>query len=268
MSSDQDDGNSEDDCSRSACGASESAQDEHDDDEVSTFDPNSAVNLTNLNVLQEIGVTPKPMGPSDLSQLKTEGPRQPKQKFYQTTKFGNKMRSFNSNWYNIFPWLEYSVMTDAAYCFPRRHFSKCDGGDLTFISAGFRNWKRALETEGGFKKHSKSTEHKNNEVKWVSYKSLNDKGNLRSVASMINITHLNLAKENRAYISVIADVLLFTATQCISQRGDKEGVESLNRGNFLELLSLIGEHNELVQKKIKTDLPQNAKYTYQPSRSE
>lgn len=203
-----------------------------------------------------------PEGPSDLSQLKNECPRQPNLKIYPTTKFGNKMRNFNNKWYSIFPWLEYSIMADAVYCFPCRHFShKIDYGESTFISCGFKNWKRALEKEAGLRKHGNSTDHKNNEVKWVSYKSLCNKVDSGSVATLMNTAHLNLVKENRTYIAIIIDALLFTATQCIAQRGNKEDVDSLNRGNFLELLYLIAEHNELVRKKINEELPKNAKYT-------
>ena len=35
-------------------------------------------------------------------------------------------RKFNSEWYNLFKWLEYSVETDAAFCFACRKFLPAD----------------------------------------------------------------------------------------------------------------------------------------------
>ncbi|KAI6651441.1 hypothetical protein LOD99_5248 [Oopsacas minuta] len=41
-------------------------------------------------------------------------PKQPRIKF-PTTKFGEKLRSFNPDWYKTYSWLEYSVNRDTAY---------------------------------------------------------------------------------------------------------------------------------------------------------
>lgn len=90
---------------------------------------------------------------------------------------------------------------------------------------------------------------------WVSYKNMKTKS-IPSVSAQINEGHLKLIRENRKYIKRIASVLLYTGTQCIAQRGDNEGVKSLNRGNFLELLHLINEQCEVIGQ----DVPKNAKY--------
>jgi hypothetical protein len=58
-----------------------------------------------------------------------------------------------------------------------------------FTSVGFKNWKRALEKESGFKQHETSSEH----LKWINYSQV--KSNPRiSVASQINEAHLALVK--------------------------------------------------------------------------
>ena len=45
-----------------------------------------------------------------------KGPFQPHIEFPMTVQ-GDKARSFHANWYQRFPWLEYSPKLDAAFCF-------------------------------------------------------------------------------------------------------------------------------------------------------
>jgi hypothetical protein len=67
-------------------------------------------------------ITPAKPGPGDLSQFVLDGPKQPGRQFYPKTRFANKLRQFNKNWYNLFPWVEYSITADAVFCFACRHF--------------------------------------------------------------------------------------------------------------------------------------------------
>lgn len=71
--------------------------------------------------------------------------------------------------------------------------------------------------------------------------------------------HSKHIQENLNYIKTVAEVLLLTATQNISQRGHRETSDADNRGNFLAILDAIGNHDPLVKKKL-TGSP-NAKYT-------
>ncbi|KAL3997012.1 hypothetical protein ACER0C_009668 [Sarotherodon galilaeus] len=66
-------------------------------------------------------------------------------------------------------------------------------------------------------------------------------------------------EENRIYIKTVAEVLLLTAMQNLSQRGHLETDTSQNKGNFLEIMELISKHNPLIAKKTKA--AGNAKYT-------
>nr|XP_054592247.1 zinc finger MYM-type protein 1 [Nothobranchius furzeri] len=66
-------------------------------------------------------------------------------------------------------------------------------------------------------------------------------------------------KENQTYIKTIAEVLLLTATQNISQRGHRESEDSGNRGNFLAILEEIAKHDLFLEKRMKAHA--NAKYT-------
>jgi hypothetical protein len=209
-------------------------------------------------------------GPSDLSQSINEGPKQPRLKLFPRSEFGaeknKRMRSFNSDWYNIHPWVEYSALIDAAFCFPCRWFCvHVNEHNKYFIENGFKNWKKATEKSAGLKQHEHSEDHLTSSVKWESFKKLQvpvseNASTSSSVAAQLNESHRRLVMENRRYLQTLARVLFLTATQGIAQRGHNEGEESLNRGNFLEILSLIAEYNEEIRKKIESQ-PRNAKYT-------
>jgi len=45
-------------------------------------------------------------------------------------------RKFVKAWYANYPWLEYSIHADAAFCFPCRKFSKYDVRETAFVSTG------------------------------------------------------------------------------------------------------------------------------------
>lgn len=70
--------------------------------------------------------------------------------------------------------------------------------------------------------------------------------------------HTKPIQENRDYIKSVAEVLLLTATQNIALKGHRETVDSGNKGDFLAILEVLGNHNTVVKKKLKTS---NAKYT-------
>lgn len=162
-------------------------------------------------------------GPKDLSQTLEDGPKQPNLVCYPKKKIGNRMRHFFSTWYELYNWIEYSIINDSVFCFPCRFF--CKNYDKTiFVSERYSNWKNALDKSSGLKKHNISNEHKTSNIMWISYLDMKKNGNV-SVTSLINEGHLKLVKDNRDYIKMVGKVLLFTAIQGIAQRGDNEGDE-------------------------------------------
>lgn len=80
-----------------------------------------------------------------------------------------------------------------------------------------------------------------------------------SLLSTLTKEHSKHIQENRSYIKTVAEVLLLTATQNISQRGHRETSDADNRGNFLAILNAIGNHDPFVKKKLTGS--RNAKYT-------
>lgn len=200
-----------------------------------------------------------PGHPHDISQNPAEGPRQPHLKIFPRTVHGEKRRAFSKTWYSQHKWLEYSQSLDSVYCFACRHFSLPNASETPFTShEGYSNWKKAMYKDGGFKGHEKSEGHMNAMYAWSEHKNniLTDSSVRDALDKAYNKKKV---EENRIYIKTVAEVLLLTAMQNISQRGHLETDTSQNKGNVLEIMELISKHNPLIAKKMKA--AGNAKYT-------
>ena len=105
----------------------------------------------------------------DLSQDKSEKPRQPTGINFPSSSFGNKgvSRSFKESWYARYPWLEYSISLNSAFCFPCRFFLV--SSDSVFTSNGYSDWKHALGKHGMFESHSSSKQHIESMSAWKDY---------------------------------------------------------------------------------------------------
>ena len=66
--------------------------------------------------------------------------------------------------------------------------------------------------------------------------------------------------KNRHYVISLLKVLMLCCRQEISSRGHRESSDSANRGNFLEIMSLVVEHNSVIKHKF-SDGSRNALYT-------
>ncbi len=85
------------------------------------------------------------LGPKDLSS-KDDKPAQPKNNKFLLHMIGRQYRAFVPSLYDKYPWLEYSKMEDAVYCFHCRHFS-INRKEPTFVLQGFRNWKKCYSSD-------------------------------------------------------------------------------------------------------------------------
>ena len=117
---------------------------------ISTFDRNiEAVNAdTVLNSLENQQII------DDISQSYNNSPCRPILTNYPSN---DDNRSFQDQWYKDRPWLEYSIKSDCVFCYYCRHFGNktiaTRKQNDSFVSSGFRNWKRVLEKGKGFDRH-------------------------------------------------------------------------------------------------------------------
>ena len=61
-------------------------------------------------------------------------------------------------------------------------------------------------------------------------------------------------------IKTLAEIVLLCSHQKIALRGHHEGEESMNRGNYLEILNLVAHHDPVINERLMNG-PKYAKYT-------
>ena len=171
---------------------------------------------------------------------------------------GTKKRYFNPDWFKTYSRLEYSVDRDAAFCFPCCHFStkSCRAED-TFTKEGFRDWKNATGKEGILQGHASCLTHIQAVSSWHEYKQNEECGT--SVTSHLDSTRNEQIHLNRHYLRSVAEVILLCSRLEIALRGHDESNDSLNKGNFREILQVVAKHDRIVEQQLEQG-PQNATY--------
>ena len=193
--------------------------------------------------------------PSDIASSSNMNPVQPIKSSYVSRSFGKSSRSFNQVWFRQFNWLEYSVQEDRAYCFACRFFATGNDKNVVFTKIGFMDWKHALGAKGILTLHDVSKSHKQAMITWQQAKMYAE----TSVIDMLGHNRKKQIEKNRHYMKTIAKILLLCCRQEIALRGHDEGVASHNRGNFLEILKIVAQHDEDIQSKLLHG-PKNATY--------
>uniref|UniRef100_A0A1X7V7J3 TTF-type domain-containing protein n=1 Tax=Amphimedon queenslandica TaxID=400682 RepID=A0A1X7V7J3_AMPQE len=128
-------------------------------------------------------------------------------------------RSFNPDWFKLYPWLEYSVSKDAVFCYACRLFGAASihlsRPERAFTTTGFRDWKHATGQKGILVIHNNSLSHKQGMVAWEQFKTTHDRG---SVAEQLGSNRPEQIRKNKHYIKSIAEILLLCSKQEISFR--------------------------------------------------
>ena len=197
----------------------------------------------------------------DIALTPQSSPCQPTRIVFPSTYFSGKARSFNPAWYKQWPWLEYSVSKDAAFCYPCRMFSTSVSAstsrpEKTFSKTGFRDWKHATGAKGIL---TSCLSHKEAVVAWEQFQSTQQRG---SVAELLGNVRAEQIQRKKHYIKTIAEVLLLCSKQEIEIRGHRESIDSTNKGNFGEILDLVAKHDSVVEQRLLHG-PRNAIYTSQ-----
>ena len=200
--------------------------------------------------------------PSDISSSQDHSPVQPSPSMfrYPTKKMGKQNRSFNPKWFTTHSWLEYSVERDAAFCFACRHFNAKGGkNEDVFTKDGFSDWKHApgKSKAGILEGHAKCLTHTLAMQSWNDYNKNKKLG--KSICNHFDSTRNRQIYNNRHYLKSVAETLLLTGRLEIALRGHDESESSLNKGNFLEIFSIIAKHDPIVQERIDKG-PKNATY--------
>ncbi len=118
-------------------------------------------------------------------------------------------------------------------------------------SAGFSNWKRALES---FREHEQSSLHKASMTCWTSYKTTQTHGDITEQLLSASAGEIT---ERCEYLHRVVAVTPFLGKQGIAFRGHDEQSQSQNQGNFLECMKLLTEFDPFLQ---RYNAPSHATY--------
>ncbi|ESR44381.1 hypothetical protein CICLE_v10013598mg [Citrus x clementina] len=167
------------------------------------------------------------------------GPCQPKTHNFPLRHFGKQSRRFNSSWFDKYGnWLEYSIAKDATFCLCCYLFKPEIGeqaGGESFTKHGFTNWKKPerLRVHVGC----------SNSVHNDAWRSCQDLMKQEQHIQTMYSRHSNQTRsEYRARLQASIDC-------------------SSNRGNFLELLKFLADHNEDIKAVTLENAPSFFKVT-------
>ncbi|KAL6509305.1 hypothetical protein OROGR_022615 [Orobanche gracilis] len=168
------------------------------------------------------------------------------------------LRRFSVSWFEKWDWLEYSIEKDAAFCFVCYLFKNEVGINVVadaFVNEGFKSWNkpdRFLRHVGGVKSA--------HNLAYEKYVNLRDGKKKSILVSLDNATDV-MKREYEVRLKASISCLCYLLRQGMSFRGHRESEESLNRGNFLELLKWLKTHNEVISNVTLENAPGNCKLT-------
>ena len=180
-------------------------------------------------------------GQSLTDNLHITEPFQPTNFNFPKKTFGKQNRSFQSKWFNDFPWLHYNEQSDSVLCFicaqqnEKLNLRAARNKEWVFISQGFSNWKKALVR---FKEHQVSECHKLAMEYQISIP--NTCGN---VIQMSNDAAKKTMATNRFCLLKIIECLQYLARQAMPMQGDMD-----EESNFIQLLKLRGKDQPVLLK--------------------
>ncbi|XP_073064434.1 uncharacterized protein [Primulina eburnea] len=186
------------------------------------------------------------------------GPYQPKLSEYPRSESGKQHRRFQYAWFKKFPWLEYSPWKDAVFCFPCYLFELSEAQQSTFTIEGFRSWKRVNDgAKCAFLSHMGSSNSTHNK----SSKSVIDLMNVTGhIDKVMNRETSEQIQKNRLRLAATIESVRWLSLQACGLRGHDESSYSQNRGNFIEMLKLLGKWNASIGDVILDKAPGNARY--------
>ncbi|XP_070662413.1 uncharacterized protein [Malus domestica] len=169
-------------------------------------------------------------------------------------------RCFVTRWFDNFKWLEYSIVKDAAFC-RYCYLFKCDfdkegnAGSDVFTEIGFTNWRKGLEN---FRDHEGGVGSLHNKALQQARDLMTQKQHIETfVIKQTDEARINYHTLLRGAL----DCTRWLLQQGLPFRGHDESFKSSNRGNYLELMQFLADHNDKVRKVVFENASKNLKYT-------
>ncbi|XP_050232846.2 uncharacterized protein LOC126681344 [Mercurialis annua] len=183
------------------------------------------------------------------------GPCQPYGHSFPKKKQATDMRSFKEAWFKKFAWLEYSVEKDAAFCLYCYLFANSGTRSESFTRKGFSNWKKASEN---FNDHVGGVDSVHNDAR----RNCEDFQNQRqSISHVLTSQSREMEIAYRTRLTAMLEVVRLLLWQGLAFRGHDETRDSLQRGNFIEIVNWYARKDEKVRNVIGDNAPGNNQMT-------
>lgn len=153
---------------------------------------------------------------------------------------GKYTRKFQYSWYNKFSWLAGRDKRNKLFCYTCVIF----GGEKEWSVDGvssIRNFLRRSE------KHAISLKHLTNQEKFHLLGKVRIEHAVSESRRLADIKHNEQVGVNRRLLARMIHVVCFLGKQELAFRGHRENNESLNKGNYLELLELLAQEEQLLR---------------------
>ena len=153
--------------------------------------------------------------------------------------------------------MEYGIEKDAAYCLYcylfRQDVGMQFGGD-SFVTKGFNSWNKKekldLHVGGVNSAHNQALKNGENLMKQNQY--------IQSVF----VKQLNQDKiEYQTQLNATVDFIRFLLHRGLAFRGHDESDDLSDKGNFLELVQFLADHNDVINEVLQKT-PKNSKLTH------
>lgn len=164
---------------------------------------------------------------------------------------GKSNRSFQNTWYEKYDWLTGSVTLNKLFCWPCILFAT-NNSDKVWSKCGYSDLKNLSR---GLLLHNKSTQHISSNCKLTLVRK--QRQNIATAidnARKTEIENFNArVKENRQILKNLIVITLHLCMQELPFRGHDESNESLNRGNFKELVILLSKFDTNLKTFLEND---------------
>ncbi|TDH05594.1 hypothetical protein EPR50_G00124020 [Perca flavescens] len=147
------------------------------------------------------------------------------------------VRHFTEGNYDRYDWLTASTERNKQFCWPCLLFNTSEG---TWNTIGFNSLNSFTKAAI---KHQASERHLTAVVHLKTFGESRVDLQLDEQRRRETSLHNERVRKNRDILKSLVDCVIFLGQQELSFRGHDEGKESLNRGNYLELLSLLSEYD-------------------------
>jgi len=160
-----------------------------------------------------------------------------------TCQDGKYIRKFQNSWYDKFSWLTGCDKRNKVFCFTCVIF----GGEKEWSVNGLSSIKNFLRKS---EKHAISQKHLTNQEKFHLLGKVRIEHAISEGRRLAAVKHNEQVGINRRILARMIHVVCFLGKQELAFRGHRENNESLNKGNYLELLELLAQEEQLLKEHL------------------